>query len=53
MFPHIVRPSAVPAKPQIGQFPHFDIPRSSRSVAQSAGGLFIFWSLGSGGVGPA
>ena len=26
----------------------FVIPRSSRSVAQSADGLFVFWSLGSG-----
>jgi hypothetical protein len=52
-FAPIVRPPAAPAKPQIGQFPHLLFLDPRAAVAQSAGGLFIFWSLGSGGVGPA
>jgi hypothetical protein len=48
MFARIVRPSAAAAKPQIGSFPHFLFLDARAAVAQSADGLFIFWSLGSG-----
>jgi hypothetical protein len=41
-------PPAAAAKPQIGQFPHLLFLDPRAAVAQSAGGLFIFWSLGSG-----
>jgi len=40
--PHIVRPPATPAKPQIDPFPHLLLLDARAAVAQSAGGLLIF-----------